>query len=217
MAIVSEPCLSYGEDLSALLDGELDSAREAELRAHLAACEACRTHLASLASVNDGLRALAGRPVPGNLEAQLFARIARERGNGAAALSRRRSLRGRRLGATFAVAALAAAAALALYLGVVRNPTPVEPGPAIAQQPAPPLPEPTPVAPRVQEPAASQLAESAPAPQDGMDTEPDLEAASDEDLAVATELETLDELDDLDVIANLEVLERMEVGGNDAG
>ncbi len=217
MAIVSEPCLSYGEDLSALLDGELDSAREAELRAHLVACEPCRTHFASLAGVNDGLRALAGRPVPANLEARLFARIATERRTGAASLTRRRSLRGRRLGATFAVAALAAAAAVALYLGVVRNPAPDEPGPAIAQQPAPPLPEPAPVAPRVQEPAASQLAESAPAPQDEMDTEPVLEAASDEDLAVATELETLDELDDLDVIANLELLERLEVGGNDAG
>ena len=57
MAIDTEPCLSFGEDLSALLDAELEAGREAELRAHLATCDTCRAHLASLASVNDGLRA----------------------------------------------------------------------------------------------------------------------------------------------------------------
>jgi negative regulator of sigma E activity len=219
MASDTEPCLSFGEDLSALLDGELEAGREAELRAHLATCEPCRTHLASLASVNDGLRALVGRPVPANLEAQLFARIAAERENGVAqpVSLARRAPGGRRLGATFGAVALAAAAALALYLGVVRNRGPVEESPRIVQLPGPLRPEPAPAAPHGPQAAVPQLAENASTPEDDTDPEPELDNASDEDLGVAVELDTLEDLDDLDVIANLPLLERMEVGGKDAG
>jgi len=218
MAIDTEPCLSFGEDLSALLDGELEAGREAEVRAHLATCEPCRTHLASLASVNEGLRALVGRPVPANLEAQLFARIAAERENGVArpVSLLRRAPGGRRLGATFGAVALAAAAALALYLGVVRNRGPIEESPRIVQLPVR-RPEPAPVAPHGPQAAAPQLAENASTPEDDTDPEPELDNASDEDLGVAVELDTLEDLDDLDVIANLPLLERMEVGGKDAG
>jgi anti-sigma factor RsiW len=212
MAIDTEPCLSFGEDLSALLDGELEAGREEQVRAHLAACEACRAHLASLGSVNAGLRALVGRPVPANLEARLRARIAAERENGAAQLAsivRSRPPAVRRLGATFGAVALAAAAALALYLGVVRNRGPVE-APSIVQAPVP-------ESPHGQQSAVSQIAKSAPASERGTEPAPELDDASDEDLGVAVELDNLEDLDDLDVIANLPVLERMDTGRNGAG
>lgn len=54
-------CQLHQQQTSALLDGELDSARSGDLFAHLAGCERCRTFLADLTALNrrieTGLRA----------------------------------------------------------------------------------------------------------------------------------------------------------------
>lgn len=46
------------EDLSALVDGELSSAEEAEVRAHLATCAQCSAELAAVEAVRSLVRAL---------------------------------------------------------------------------------------------------------------------------------------------------------------
>jgi predicted anti-sigma-YlaC factor YlaD len=50
-------CQSYQQQTSALLDGELVSARSGDLFAHLAGCESCRTFLADLTALNRRVQA----------------------------------------------------------------------------------------------------------------------------------------------------------------
>jgi len=122
---VTGACSSYAEDWSALLDGELDASREAEMRAHADTCAACAAKLASLARV-DVL--LAGLPVPETRAALLDGLRARIASQPPPRRSRR----------TYAgwTAAAAAAAALLLYLALPR-PAPVTPPVEVADEPAP--------------------------------------------------------------------------------
>jgi predicted anti-sigma-YlaC factor YlaD len=50
-------CQHYQQQSSALLDGELVSARSVDLFAHLAGCESCRTFLADLTALNRRVQA----------------------------------------------------------------------------------------------------------------------------------------------------------------
>jgi anti-sigma factor RsiW len=189
MTRTSELCQTFEEDLSALLDRELPAAREAEVRAHLEGCADCQVRLAAFSSLNASLRGVGARPVPADLEARLLARVGREDmalpRHGAS--ERSRPGRRPRLAPAILVAALAAAAAVVVYLGVVRGPGVPVPGLPIAQRP-------------------ERRTEERPAPPAASD----LDAASEEELSLAIELDTLE---DLDVIANLDLLEQMEPGG----
>ena len=119
-------CEAYDEDLSALLDGELSEERETEVRAHAVACPHCTRRLNALRSVD---RLLASAPAPAishDLRARLDARIAADAGRRPL---RTRPPRRRRLGRpALGFAAAAAAAVLALYLGVRSVETPLEGG-----------------------------------------------------------------------------------------
>jgi anti-sigma factor RsiW len=53
-----------GEALSALLDGELSPVEEAEVRAHLADCDACRAELAATERMRSLVRALPSLDLP---------------------------------------------------------------------------------------------------------------------------------------------------------
>lgn len=104
------------EDLSALLDGELAPEREAELRARIAEAPALAARLTELERVDAGLRALPTTEASPALRDGLRAKLEAE-GRGAAddvpsLDARRRVARG------WIGAALAAAAALVLYLAV---------------------------------------------------------------------------------------------------
>ncbi len=140
MAAVPETCLPFDEDLSALLDGELTPVRAGEVEAHVAGCARCQAQLAAFQRLGARLRGVRGPDVPRDLEARLLGQVAAEsramrRPAHASARPRRRP---RPLG-VLAGAALAAAA-LALYFGVVRRaPPPVTGAPEISvarQEPA---------------------------------------------------------------------------------
>jgi anti-sigma factor RsiW len=220
MSNISETCEPYEADLSALVDGELAPEREAEVRAHLGGCAACSERLEALCDVDLALANIAVPPVPAGLRARLAERIARDaatpEGRDASRPASGRPQEPRRL--TVATprrprrwlfrpalgAALAAAAALALYLAVtsVDSSLPLE-------TPAPEL--------RVAESAphraaaTAEIAEAAPArspeakrPEVAPEADA-LASASEEELAVILELETIE---NLDLIADLDFLER---------
>jgi anti-sigma factor (TIGR02949 family) len=175
----TSPCAEYEADLSALLDGELDTPSEAVLRAHLESCAGCSRRARALQGADEALRGLPSREAPADLRARLQARLEAEtdaassvratRRVGVAALPPRRRPRSRARPA--ALLAMAAAAALALYLTLATGERAI-PG---------------------AQPPASRLAKAA-----------DLEAASPDELELALELETVE---DMEVIANLELLE----------
>jgi len=204
----SATCRAFEEDLSALLDGELEPAREAEVRAHTAGCARCAAHLARLARVDEALRSLPDTETPADLAERLRMRLDEERRrSSASAEDRGRSLDARQAPPShrpqprrrhwipFAATALAAALALYLVFGRPRpageEPTLAErertaPEPEIARREVPP------------QPLSEELVSG-----------PELEAiraASDEELALALDLDTLA---DLDVIERLDVLEQL--------
>lgn len=119
-------CDEFGEELSALLDGELLPEREASVRAHVAGCADCRAELAVLERVDPWLARVAAPEPSARLADALRARIAAE-----APPARRRWL-----APPVAVATLAAAAALALYFGVGRPRTPLAPDAELEALPA---------------------------------------------------------------------------------
>jgi anti-sigma factor RsiW len=137
---VSEPipseCAPYAEEWSALLDGELASEREAELRTHLGTCARCQAKLASLARVDVLMAGLPVTEANADLYARLRARIdaheAEEAGTARGPAPARRAPRRAR---GLAAAAVAAAAALALYLGLPRPRGETAPPPEIARDP----------------------------------------------------------------------------------
>jgi len=220
MSKILETCAPYEADLSALVDGELAPEREAEVRAHLGGCAACSERLETLCDVDLALASIAVPPVPAGLRAQLAERIARDAATpGERDASRPVSVRPqaprrpapsaarrprRRLSRPALGAALAAAAALALYLAVTRwdSSLPLE-------APAPELPVAESVPERAD--AGVEIAEAAPlqppeAPRPQVEPAADpLTGVSKEDLAVILELETIEHLD---LIANLDFLER---------
>lgn len=198
------PCSAFVEDLSALLDGELAPAREAELRAHVASCPRCTQQLARLARTDEALRALPAAEVPADLATRLRARIEEEGGRSSArgrssaargAAPSRRATPRRRRWIPLAAGALAAAAALALYLLVAR-PRVEESRVAEREEPAP-----------EREVATREIPPQPPAQEVAPGPELEaIQAASDEELAVALDLDTLA---DLDVIERLDVLEQL--------
>jgi anti-sigma factor RsiW len=197
-------CGPFDADLSALLDGELGPAREAEVRAHLAGCARCAEHLARLARADEALRALPSAEVPADLATRLRARIEEgrgrsvERGRSSAApgvASPRRPAPRRRRWIPLAAGAFAAAATLALYLFVAR-PRLEDARVAEREVPAPERE----VATR-EIPPEPPVEEALPGPE--LEA---IQAASDEELALALDLDTLA---DLHVIERLDVLEQL--------
>ena len=202
-------CRAFEEDLSALLDGELEPAREAEVRAHTAGCARCAERLARLARVDEALRSLPDAETPADLAERLRVRLEEERRrSSASAEDRGRSLDARqappsqrpqprrRRWLPFAATALAAAAAFALYL-VFGRPRPAGEEPTLAERER-----------TAPEPEIARR-EVPPEPPEELVSGPELEAiqsASDEDLALALALDTLA---DLDVIERLDVLEQL--------
>jgi len=212
MPDILETCAPFEADLSALVDGELDPGREAEVREHLGACAACSERLGALCDVDLALASIAVPPVPAGLRARLADRIARDAAtpDGRDA-PRPEPVRPRaprrprsRLWRPALATALAAAAALALYLAragldsfrPLKEPAPEPPVAVSVPDRAPggvEVAEATPV--RPPEAARPEVAPAA---------DP-LASASEEDLAVILELDTVE---DLDLIANLDFLER---------
>ena len=206
-------CAEVDVNLSALIDEELSASRAAEVRAHLEACASCRSRFAALAEVDLALAGASAPPVPADLRVRLQARLdasptavpARVRDAVRARPAPRRRLVSRpALGL-----ALAAAAALTLYLAVVaRPPTPTgvdreaqvaretpraaDPAPrAVARREGPAL------ATETEAPRVARVGESTPEARDHW---------SDEEVAVALQLDTIS---DFDVIANLDALEQL--------
>jgi len=102
---------SLDQDLSALVDGELDAAPESELRRRVEQEPELAARLAEFEGVDEALRALPARTLPDELAQRLHARLEaarRDTARGGAAAHRRRRT------ALRAGAALAAAAAIAL-------------------------------------------------------------------------------------------------------
>jgi hypothetical protein len=76
---MTEPTPHLGDEIQDLLDGRLDPAREANVRAHLAACERCRAEWQQLESLKTRLRAMSGTStVPADLDASIRAALDRE-------------------------------------------------------------------------------------------------------------------------------------------
>jgi anti-sigma factor RsiW len=219
--------------LSALLDGELASDEAAALREEIARRPELEARLAELSAVDEGLRALPGRPVPAELRARLGERI---RAGTAAAPREARSGGGdaRRAPARaprrwLAAAALAAAAAAALALVVLprlrSDETQVarsEPGPTAPQRSEPPpvapvAPEP---APRSAEQPRIEIAEQPRAPAPAPEAEPGLEPLPEDLLDPDAEPAAADVAmaEDLPVIEVLDVLAELdELEGNGSG
>lgn len=65
----------YREKLSALLDGELDDAEQAEVTAHLASCPACQTYLIELTTVHDALSRMDTPSAPNGFAEGVLARL----------------------------------------------------------------------------------------------------------------------------------------------
>jgi anti-sigma factor RsiW len=181
------------ERLSAYLDGELDEAAEAALRAELAARPALAARLAQLQRVDDALRALPEPAVRPELATELRERIAAE--ERPEVLRRRHPVAGatpaRRRRWIVPVLAAAAAAALALLALPRLRETPPQEETPFARTPTPLS------APEVVEPESPLPLEPEPAP---------------EELALAMEIESDT---DLEVIEMLDWLQTLgEIGSS---
>ena len=75
-------CTEARVELSARLDGELDSAAAGALERHLEECPACRSHATEIARVRRVLRAQPAEPVP-DLSAEIMSRVERLADRGA--------------------------------------------------------------------------------------------------------------------------------------
>ncbi len=73
-------CLQVLEQLSAYLDGEVDTPARTRIEAHLAGCDWCERFGGQMAQVVSELRRQLAEPapVPPEVEARLRARLARE-------------------------------------------------------------------------------------------------------------------------------------------
>jgi hypothetical protein len=70
MSEIAQGCAPFEADLSALLDGELDAPRAADVQAHADSCHDCARRLTALRSVDGELRRVAAVPVdPARLDA----------------------------------------------------------------------------------------------------------------------------------------------------
>lgn len=144
---IAERCAPFDDDLSALLDGQLDAPRAAEVRAHAESCRDCAQRLAALRGVDAALRRVAAAPLDATRSERMRSALAaslRDEANGAAQGTpplHRTPPRQRRWLAPVGFAATAAAAA-ALVL-VLRTQSPVAPsaerGVVVAERVAPKL------------------------------------------------------------------------------
>ena len=124
-----------GDNLSALVDGELTGADLDRANAHLAACESCRGDAAALRALKSQLRAFAADAGPVELTSRLlamagepaaFSRDDDEEGPGAGSASRRRYV----LWSTVSLAVVGGVGAAAFSMGG----GPSGPGPAVVPQ-----------------------------------------------------------------------------------
>ncbi len=128
---IAERCAPFDDDLSALLDGQLDATRAAAVRAHAESCRDCAQRLAALRGVDAALRSVAAAPLDATRSARMRTALAaslRDEANGAAPGAsplHRTPPRRRRWLAPVGFAAAAAAAAT-LFL-VMRTQPPVAP------------------------------------------------------------------------------------------
>jgi anti-sigma factor RsiW len=182
--------------LSALLDGELAPEEAAALRAEIARRPELEARLTELAAVDEGLRALPGRPLPAGLRERLAERIRAEgrsdppatRPMGGARRAPPRT--GRRWLGAAALATAAAALALVLLPRLRGDETQLA---RTQPEPVAPKPAPAPVA----RPEPDALAEALLDPEaEGVagDEEGDVAA----DLPVIAVLDVLAELDELE-------------------
>lgn len=72
-------CVRLRAHLEALVDGQVEPAIAAELRAHLAVCDACREHYAEAASLPSRLAAVPAPEPPASLVRDVVRRVSRER------------------------------------------------------------------------------------------------------------------------------------------
>ncbi len=114
MSKLLSACPGFEEDLSALLDGELEAARDARVRAHVSGCARCGERLAQLERVEAGLRTLSVHPVSEAVLQRVRGRLAEELPRFGRAAPRRPRRRLRRLALPAGLVAAAAALALAL-------------------------------------------------------------------------------------------------------
>lgn len=115
-----------GDELSALLDGELDAGEAGLVRAHVQGCLMCAEELEGVRSARRALRTLPGaEPPPGFLDRVVAAVAAGEDGDGAEVaavvpLAQRRHRR--RQGAVRAAASVAASVAMVVAIGTIGPP-----------------------------------------------------------------------------------------------
>lgn len=197
MSDVDPRCAAFEEDLSALLDGELEAARASEVRAHAAACAACTRRLAALRAVDAALGDVASAPLHGEPPrlAALRARLA-DRSSAAGTGARRAPPRRRTRWLLPAVAGATAAAASALFTLLRPDPAPIasDRGVAIVAQASEPTPAAPPAFAREQLGARDFAGHGASAPDDEQApaAAPDLAAIDAADLEVVALLDVLD-------------------------
>ena len=128
---IAERCAPFEDDLSALLDGQLDAMRAAEVRTHAESCRDCAQRLAALRGVDAALRRMAAAPLDATRRERMRSALAASlraeasgASQGASPLHRTPPRRRRWLAPAGLAAASAAAAALFL---VTRTQPPVAP------------------------------------------------------------------------------------------
>jgi len=217
-------CLPFDDDLSALIDAELDDGRAAEVRAHVESCPHCTRRLEALSGVDLALGELPIPEVSEDLSRRLEARLAPA---APVVLRPRQSVRRARRGWRVAGAlAAAAAVGLVVLLGlpgeppspgpqVARAPTDVEPGVQVARAPTDVEPgvqvarAPTDVepgfegAPRAPDSFPERMGDGTPGIQLAL-AEEQLE-----DVALLLAVDDLAEPDDMGLVANLELVEML--------
>jgi anti-sigma factor RsiW len=219
MSEVPARCAPFEEDLSALLDGQLEAQRANDVRTHVASCTDCTRRADALRGVDVALRSIAATPVSAAQAARLRPILAAERPAHRAPSRRRRWITPAAL-----VATAAAAAAVVL---VMRPVAPVAPEfeIAVVEQVAPKTRADAEAAARemaakIDTPMGASAPPSDPATHNealsdaaGGVAAPDLlDAASDPDLVLATqlsELPALGSLRDLEVVEQLDLIEAL--------
>lgn len=201
-------CLPFDEDLSALIDSELDEGREAEVRAHVETCSHCAGRLEALGSVDRALADIPVSEVPADLSRRLAARLAT---TGAPVVQRRRRAPppARRWQRAAGALAAAAVVAVAVFLGLPGEPP--QRSPRLALEPE--LAEPRlALEPELAEPRV-ELAAVDPVPkrrdEAGFERLPALADRDVDDVALLLAVAELAESDDRGLVANLELLEML--------
>ena len=121
-------CSRYLDSIHELVDGTIGPIRRADLEAHLASCEDCRTLAADLQKIRDAAPQLEDVPVPDGIWLQIAGRLRQEGRIGENAPAARTRATSRTLLALAAGLIVVIGASLALLIPrVVRNPAPAQP------------------------------------------------------------------------------------------